>query len=1283
MHPIFAVTASDIEQLNDEQARELIARLCKAELRYKGIGTAPVTWGGDQRAIDGGVDVRVDISPAIGISGYIPKDATAYQVKAESFAPAKIPGEMAPKDVLRPAIEELSKSSGAYVIVSTKDCCSDVFLQKRKKAMVECLEKHDLAGGVHIDFYDSRRIADWAGNHPGVLVWLRSALGKPIQGWKPYGPWAYQETSIEDEYLVDDKTKVFVPNTDEAISVTDAIKRLRGELARNRVSARIVGLSGVGKTRLVQALFDNRVETSAAALDQENVLYTDLSDNPTPQPTAMLEALIQEGADCVVVIDNCGQDIHRKLTEIAQRPESKIRLTTIEYDIRDDLPDGTACYRLEGSSGEVIAKLLKRHYQTLSDLDIDKIVEFSDGNARVAFALASTSEAKGELAQLRDDELFKRLFIQKHTESDELQRCAEAASLLYSFDAEDDSEESELAILASISEVSIATFQRNVAELKRRGLVQERGKWRAVLPHAIANRLALRSLETYTPQSLIRRLVSDASERVARSFSRRLGYLHESKAASAIANEWLKPEGLLSNAAKLNELGRQMFENIAPINERAALNTLLRATDSEEFLSISNPYRSHFARLLRSLAYDSSLFGDAVSALLKFALAEPEDYRSDSVRETLQSLFYSHLSGTLAPPEQRAIFLKSLASSGEEVKQKLALRLLQASLEVRHFSCHYSFDFGAHKRTYGWHPKTLDDFRNWYGTFTQLTAQLGNTNTQIGLDARSLLGTAIRGLWGDEWLNEMLINVARELASVDDWPDGWVGVRNALHWDKEHLAGKPLEQLRLLENELAPRDLWGKIQAKVLTRGAYSAELDDDLDEDPDDESGVHWYEKMLREAETLGKAAALDNAVLLDLSPYLFNTGRTNKPLFFGIGVGQTYSSVQALLNHARELIENAPNGAFDMQFVLGLLEGWNKTKPEEVSAFLDSAIDDKAWAAHFPILQISVKLDDAGYSRLIKSLELGQASCWKYTQLGYGRRTDALSIQQLSRLLDLLASKPDNGLEAAIDVLYMVVHCTDNKDEEYRNGLQAYLSNFVARLDWARLSLNNDNFLIHLEEVIKFALARHDPYGVTKSALTRLIQHEHPSKYHYSRPLGNLLRPFFKESPLEALDVVYSKDEETSLRRLLTIQTDRHGETALSVAPPKALIDWCKVSPEDRCKFAAEGCKLFERATPDDLTNEQVLSISLAATAILGIAPNKTEVLNIFVSRFSPNVWSGSRAAIMRQRLLLLDQCNPTSDPELSELIEGAKTRLSKAISSEEQWEQERERKDTGSFE
>ena len=60
MHPIFLLEASDIQALDDKQARELVARLCKAELHAQGIGDAAVTWGGDQKAADGGVDVRVE-----------------------------------------------------------------------------------------------------------------------------------------------------------------------------------------------------------------------------------------------------------------------------------------------------------------------------------------------------------------------------------------------------------------------------------------------------------------------------------------------------------------------------------------------------------------------------------------------------------------------------------------------------------------------------------------------------------------------------------------------------------------------------------------------------------------------------------------------------------------------------------------------------------------------------------------------------------------------------------------------------------------------------------------------------------------------------------------------------------------------------------------------------------------------------------------------------------------------------------------------------------------------
>lgn len=716
MHSIFHVTTEDIQSLSDTHARELISRLCRAELRSNGLSEASVTWGGDQRAADGGVDVRVNISSAAEIHGYIPKSSVVFQVKAENFSSAKIFKEMMPKGALRASIQELESKNGAYVIVSTRDNTSDISLEDRKKAMLDCLTSNGLAGKVQFDFYDSRKIADWVEQHPVVFYWLKQILNKQLFGWRPYTPWAYREDDIAAEYLLDEKVKVFVPNSDEGIAITAAIEHLRNNLSSN-VSIRIVGLSGVGKTRLVQALFDNRVGDENTTLDPENVLYTDLSDNPTPQPNAMAEALLSADSDCVLIVDNCGPDAHQKLTEIVKKSGSKLRLVTIEYDIRDDLPESTVCYRLEGSSEDVIKRLLKRKYPKLSDPDIDKITEFSDGNARVALALASSSETKGELARLGDAELFKRLFLQKNSENDDLLKVAEVASLLYSFDFEDISANSELAILAGLAGTSIASFSRNIVELKNRGLVQERGRWRAVLPHAISNRLALRAIEAYPKDLLIKGLVDNDSERVARSFSRRLGYLHESNVARDIIGKWLSPEERLGDLTKLSQIEREIFINIAPVNQQATLDALQRAVEYPEFVSTTNHSRHYFARVARSLAYESGHFDQAVSILMKFVLIEPEDYKDNSVREMLKSLFFCHLSGTEALADQRAKVIKSLTTSTNIYQQKLGLTLLFAALEATHFSSHYDFDFGARKRSYGWFPTTTDDVLNWYRPF--------------------------------------------------------------------------------------------------------------------------------------------------------------------------------------------------------------------------------------------------------------------------------------------------------------------------------------------------------------------------------------------------------------------------------------------------------------------------------------------------------------------------------------------------------------------------------------
>ena len=263
------------------------------------------------------------------------------------------------------------------------------------------------------------------------------------------------------------------------------------------------------------------------------------------------------------------------------------------------------------------------------------------------------------------------------------------------------------------------------------------------------------------------------------------------------------------------------------------------------------------------------------------------------------------------------------------------------------------------------------------------------------------------------------------------------------------------------------------------------------------------------------------------------------------------------------------------------------------------------------------------------------------------------------------------------------LTIHCTDTKDEKYKEELRAYCLKFVGELDWCLIDLTNENLLHHLEHVIIFSLDSSEPHEAATKTLNRLIQQERAGKRIFPRRLGNVLLPFFKKCPIEALDSVYTKDEHTALMRMLTVRLDRHGDTAIGVVPEEALIEWCKVSPEDRCVFAAQTCKLFERPNPGESSDLAVIGISSAAKTLLALAPDKKVVLDTLVGRFSPNSCSGSRAAIMRQRFEHLDELNPTGDQELRLLIEEMKVRVSKHIESEEQREQDRERSETGSFE
>src|SRR5260370_15384631 len=126
---MFEITSDDIALLNDKDLRALVGLLCESEARSRGFSPSAVTWGGNQTAADGGLDVRVALPVGAAIDGFVPRTATGFQVKKKDMPRTEILAEMRPNGALRPAIRDLADRSGAYIIVSSTGSTADAPLQ--------------------------------------------------------------------------------------------------------------------------------------------------------------------------------------------------------------------------------------------------------------------------------------------------------------------------------------------------------------------------------------------------------------------------------------------------------------------------------------------------------------------------------------------------------------------------------------------------------------------------------------------------------------------------------------------------------------------------------------------------------------------------------------------------------------------------------------------------------------------------------------------------------------------------------------------------------------------------------------------------------------------------------------------------------------------------------------------------------------------------------------------------------------------------------------------------
>lgn len=1272
----FEITGSDIAQLNDTDLRNLIGMLCEADYRFSGLCVSGIRYGGHQDAKDGGIDVMVENEIAPPDQSFVPRSISGFQVKKPSMTPSEITSEMKPAGELRPKIKNLIKQRGAYIIVSSGSTVTETAYDDRIKAMKKAVAYEDGHENLKVDFLDRGRIATWVRSHPSMILWVRKRIGREVQGWQPYGNWSKAPSGVEEEYILDEKLRLFdgTKPKDEGVSVTEGLSSLRQKLSVPGMSVRLAGLSGVGKTRLVQALFDDKI--GGDALNPSMAFYTDMSDSPDPNPRTFAEQLSQTTERAIIIVDNCPPELHRKLAEVCTKAKSGISLLTVEYDVKDDIPEETQVFRLQTASIEVIKKIISTRYPHISQVDANAIADFSDGNARVAIALANTFKSDDTLSGFRDEQLFERLFWQRNSRDDDLLKAAEACSLLYSFEGTDTGTASELATLGKLVEKSADALFRHVKNLKDRDLIQSRSRWRAVLPHAIANRLAKRALEAISKEKIHEVIICSDNERLIKSFTRRLSYLHDSDVATEIVSEWLSEGGWIGKAIfNFNEFGIEVLQNIAPVCPDKTLHLIEKAANDPEqgewFTSRENPKFLQFVKLLKHLAYEAKTFRRSTSLIVKFALSENKDENNNSIRDYLKSLFFIYLSGTHALLEDRAEFIKELLSSDDVKRQELGLLALDAALEAWHFISYHDFKFGARPRDFGYQPKG-QKILLWYETFIKLCTNHILSNKPTAVEAKKILAGKLRGLWTKANAFDALENSVRAVRETQSWNEGWIASNSIFRFDSKGMPKDILERLHALREALKPNNLENLARTYALTDKAFLWDLEDDFD---DDENASIGLERTAERTREIGAMLAQDGAVLNKLLPELVSTH--NSRLYnFGQGLGNGCNDKKNLWKKLYEQVINIPKEKRQTIFICGFLSICAKDDPSLYNQILDDIVDDTTLGEWLAVFQTTSTIDKRGVKRLHKSLKTNMATINTFHHLAYGRAHESIDDNDLTDLLEEILKKK-NGYFPAAEILKMRFH--QKKDHLLHSSkLLSVARKTLSVCDFSNGQRGHELMDYDLAEIATVCLAEKGYEKEVKEICDNMCE-AIVSNRVYGSNLKKFMAVLSEKQPAIFLESFLGNTEINGLikSRIFLFYLERN-ESPLNKVPDEILIGWCEQDPENHYSLIADTIQPFEKSSETEHLVWRKIVYSLFENA-----PDLKSILDNLAGSIRPTIWNGSRVDILKTRLTLFEELKNHPNEEVRSWAKIQLSSLHREIESTREQEDKRNRDINESFE
>lgn len=1012
-----------IGRLNDVQLTKLLHSLLQIELKKNGIdGSAFVPF--NITTGDGGDDGRVQWTNGKDNTKWFKNRFCLFQNKATKLDPGQcyeeilLPKKDGEDRKLKPMVQELVERDGCYVLFINKNLntkLKDKRITEFRRAIKDAgFSNHDT---LIIEVFDTNSIKDWVNENIASVTLVQEFNNISRPGFILWEEWERTLEGSDTPYQRNEIINQHIHNIHESLS--------------KRRPIRIIGHSGLGKTRLVLEAFRKRVDNPDIEALQKLLVYFDLASmGDLPELSKyIISHTNQEG---IIVVDNCDEESHRALSGLVNSM-GKFHLITI--DIASTTNEETS-FKLERDNQRDIVKSIidDKLGASHSQNDRDYLNSICEGYPWMAVRFCNNIKKNGiaDFSNNLPKDFIKRLLFSRNDEEKVEYNVIRACSVFSTFGFLDD----ELRLILNNEhkeslkkqmefirtniydgEISESSFYEICQKYIGEDIIEKRGTQYIVKPTILAINLASDWLLNTPPDKIISILEALKGSPLSTKFVERLKDLDQLDKAQSIVNELWGPNCPFGSAEVLNtEWGSLLFRYVVEVNPLAtskALNSAFSNFSKEEIKNIIIG-RRNLVWALEKLCFRKETFPIAAKTLYSFAVGENETYGNNSENQFYQ-LFQLFLSGTEANLHERLRIIKWGLDKKDDDYNRIAVNALgRGILNDRYTRMGGAEKQGSSAPLKDYYPNWDEIYEYWDESISILKDFACNKNPNQDI-AKSKLANAFRTLIRDGKV-DLVISTVKEVANSSNtyWLDGVNALKRTIGFEK--LQSEVVQKIEALINEITPTDIKHLLYSKVTLPEWDSYEKD---------EHG-HYIDKPKLNAEALATKLTEEQIEWDVYLPELLS-GEQRQAFNFGRKIGELIENKSEFLSLAFEAFKSVPEANRNIELIGGFIVGSDnrEIKNEAIQITLN---EPSYYQFAFYLTRVS-NPDLADLERLFELVGESKLPIRFFKNFQYGRALDNLQSKEVIHLCEKIANYGKEGIWTSLSLIYM--YCYGHNDK------------------------------------------------------------------------------------------------------------------------------------------------------------------------------------------------------------------------------------------------------------